>query len=142
MAYSFQKFEYPLYILINRHITSCFPSLQFIFELFAFINDFHDRGIEGFFYVKYVKHLKRLFFQMEEHDPHDLNRFDPVMVLIEYIRIDNLRLIDLFQFFDTHNRGMLSREDLRDGVAVRYLSKQIRCWCLSHMHKNTFNWSY
>ena len=62
---------------------------------------------------------------MEEHDPHDLNRFDPVMVLIEYIRIDNLRLIDLFQFFDTHNRGMLSREDLRDGVAVRCLSKQM-----------------
>ena len=56
---------------------------------------------------------------MKEHDPHDLNRFDPVMVLIEYIRIDNLRLIDLFQFFDTHNRGMLSRGDIRDGVAVR-----------------------
>ena len=79
---------------------------------------------------------------MEEHDPHDLNRFDPVMVLIEYIRIDNLRLIDLFQFFDTHNRGMLSREDLRDGVAVRYLSKQMRCWCLSHMRKNTVNCLY
>ena len=108
-------------------------SLQYI------IDNFNDSGKERLFYVKY---LILLFFQMEEHDPHDLNRFDPVMVLIEYIRIDNLRLIDLFQFFDTHNRGMLSREDLRDGVAVRYLSKLMRCWCLSHMRKNTFNCSY
>lgn len=53
-----------------------------------------------------------------EHDPNDLNRFEPVMVLVEYMRIDNLRLIDFFQYMDTSNRGQLSKSDLRDGVAV------------------------
>ncbi|KAH3841936.1 leucine-rich repeat-containing protein 74A-like [Dreissena polymorpha] len=56
--------------------------------------------------------------RVREHDPHDLNRFDPVMVIIEYMRIDNLRLVDLFQFFDTGGRGLISRENLRDGVAT------------------------
>lgn len=57
-------------------------------------------------------------FTMQEHDPNDLNRFDPVMVIVEYMRIDNLRLIDLFQFFDTTGRGLVSRDNLRSGVAV------------------------
>lgn len=55
---------------------------------------------------------------IKEHDPHDLNRFDPVMVLVEYMRIDNLRLIDLFQFFDTSSRGLVSKSDLREGVST------------------------
>jgi len=45
-------------------------------------------------------------------------RFDPVMVLMEYLRIDNLRLIDLFQFLDTRGRGLVSRDNLREGIAV------------------------
>lgn len=55
-----------------------------------------------------------------KHDPHDLNRFDPVLVLVEYMRIDNLRLIDFFQYLDTTNREQLSRTDFRDGVAVNF----------------------
>ncbi|XP_052793098.1 leucine-rich repeat-containing protein 74A-like [Mya arenaria] len=58
---------------------------------------------------------------MKEHDPHDLNRFDPVMVLMEYIRIDNLRLIDLFQFMDTGGRGLVSKDDLRVGISTLQL---------------------
>jgi len=54
----------------------------------------------------------------KEHDPHDLNRFDPVMVLVEYMRIDNLRLIDFFQYLDTGSRERLSKSNFRDGVAV------------------------
>lgn len=54
----------------------------------------------------------------KEHDPHDLNRFDPVMVLVEYMRIDNLRLIDFFQYLDTNSRERLSKSNFRDGVAV------------------------
>lgn len=54
----------------------------------------------------------------KEHDPHDLNRFDPVMVLVEYMRIDNLRLIDFFQYLDTNGRERLSKSNFRDGVAV------------------------
>ena len=68
-----------------------------------------DHGVEMYSAIE---------LEMKEHDPHDLNRFDPVMVLVEYMRIDNLRLIDLFQFFDTAGRGLVSRDDLRNGVAV------------------------
>lgn len=53
----------------------------------------------------------------KEHDPHDLNRFDPVLVLVEYMRIDNLRLIDFFQYLDTGSRERLSKSNFRDGVA-------------------------
>lgn len=63
--------------------------------------------------------------EQKEHDPHDLNRFDPVMVLVEYMRIDNLRLIDFFQYLDTNSRERLSKSDFREGVAVnlRFISK-------------------
>ena len=56
--------------------------------------------------------------ELREHDPHDLNRFDPVMVIIEYMRIDNLRLIDMFGYLDIDGRGLVSRDNLRQGVAV------------------------
>ncbi len=65
----------------------------------------------------------------KEHDPHDLNRFDPVMVLVEYMRIDNLRLIDFFQYLDTGSRERLSKSNFRDGVAV---SSYLRC--ISHTY--------
>nr|XP_022326857.1 calmodulin-like protein 3 isoform X2 [Crassostrea virginica] len=39
------------------------------------------------------------------------------MVLVEYMRIDNLRLIDFFQYLDTNSRERLSKSDFRDGVA-------------------------
>ncbi|KAL4230987.1 hypothetical protein ACF0H5_011360 [Mactra antiquata] len=68
-----------------------------------------DHGVEMYSAIE---------LEMKEHDPHDLNRFDPVMVLVEYMRIDNLRLIDLFQFFDTSGRGMVSQDNLRAGVAT------------------------
>lgn len=58
--------------------------------------------------------------EQKEHDPHDLNRFDPVMVLVEYMRIDNLRLIDFFQYLDTNSRERLSKSDFREGVAVNF----------------------
>ncbi|XP_052078795.1 leucine-rich repeat-containing protein 74A-like isoform X2 [Mytilus californianus] len=54
----------------------------------------------------------------KDHDPHDLNRFDPVMVLVEYMRIDNLRLIDFFQYLDSSSREKLSKGNFRDGVAT------------------------
>lgn len=68
-----------------------------------------DHGVEMYSAVELTMH---------EHDPNDLNRFDPVMVIVEYMRIDNLRLIDLFQFFDTTGRGLVSRDNLRTGVSV------------------------
>lgn len=68
-----------------------------------------------------VEMYSAIELEMKEHDPHDLNRFDPVMVIIEYMRIDNLRLIDMFGYLDTDGRGLVSRDNLRAGVAVRGL---------------------
>ncbi|PVD34346.1 hypothetical protein C0Q70_05617 [Pomacea canaliculata] len=54
--------------------------------------------------------------QKREHDPTNLSRFDPIMVLFEYMKLDNLRVIDMFQFMDTRKREKLSRNDMRDGL--------------------------
>ncbi|XP_060551363.1 leucine-rich repeat-containing protein 74A-like [Ruditapes philippinarum] len=65
-----------------------------------------------------VEMYSAIELEMKEHDPHDLNRFDPVMVIIEYMRIDNLRLIDMFGYLDIDGRGLVSRDNLRQGVAT------------------------
>ncbi|XP_035827959.1 leucine-rich repeat-containing protein 74A [Aplysia californica] len=54
--------------------------------------------------------------QAREYDGNELDRFDPVTVLFEYMKKDNLRVIDLFQFFDVRKRDKLSKSDLRNGV--------------------------
>ncbi|GFO18347.1 leucine-rich repeat-containing protein 74b-like [Plakobranchus ocellatus] len=56
--------------------------------------------------------------QTKEFDGDNLDRFDPVMVLFEYMKKDNLRVIDLFQFLDQKKRDKLSKGDLRDGVNI------------------------
>ncbi|RUS82255.1 hypothetical protein EGW08_009993 [Elysia chlorotica] len=56
--------------------------------------------------------------QTKQFDGDNLDRFDPVMVLFEYMKKDNLRIIDLFQFLDQKKRDKLSKKDLRDGVNI------------------------
>ncbi|KAH9519302.1 hypothetical protein Btru_075215 [Bulinus truncatus] len=51
----------------------------------------------------------------KDHDGTNLDRFDPVMVMFEYMKKDNLRVIDLFQFMDAKKREKLSRKDVRAG---------------------------
>ena len=87
-----------------------------------------DHGVEMYSAVE---------LKIEEHDPNDLNRFDPVMVIVEYMRIDNLRLIDLFQFFDSGSRGLVSRDNLRAGVAVSLNHAQ---YSLNTFWSNLIGW--
>lgn len=63
--------------------------------------------------------------QKREHDPTNLSRFDPIMVLFEYMKLDNLRVIDMFQFMDTRKREKLSRNDMRDGLNVSRLQATV-----------------
>lgn len=57
--------------------------------------------------------------QTREHDGTNLDRYDPLMVLFEYMKMDNLRVIDMFQFMDVRHREKLSKNDMRDGLNVR-----------------------
>lgn len=54
--------------------------------------------------------------QTREHDGTNLSRYDPLQVLFEYMKMDNLRVIDMFQFMDTRKRDKLSKGDIRDGL--------------------------
>ncbi|KAK6975427.1 leucine-rich repeat-containing protein 74A [Biomphalaria glabrata] len=56
--------------------------------------------------------------QTKEFDGTNLDRFDPVMVMFEYMKKDNLRVIDLFQFMDAKKREKLSRNDIRSGFNI------------------------
>ncbi|XP_071087938.1 leucine-rich repeat-containing protein 74A-like isoform X1 [Haliotis cracherodii] len=51
-----------------------------------------------------------------DHDGTSLTRWEPTLVLFEYMRMDNLRLIDMFKSFDTKKRDKLSRTNLKDGI--------------------------
>ncbi|XP_050416623.1 leucine-rich repeat-containing protein 74A [Patella vulgata] len=53
-----------------------------------------------------------------KHDSSDLSQYDPVLILFEYMRLDNLRLIDLFKMFDFNKRDKLSKNNFREGLTV------------------------
>ena len=44
---------------------------------------------------------------------------DPMIVLMEFMRIKNLRLVDLFKALDADGSGTLTREEFRLGLLVR-----------------------
>ncbi|XP_059153030.1 leucine-rich repeat-containing protein 74A-like [Physella acuta] len=56
--------------------------------------------------------------QTKSFDGTNLDRFDPAMVMFEYMKKDNLRVIDLFQFLDAKKRDKLSRNDIRSGFNI------------------------
>ena len=45
---------------------------------------------------------------------------DPMIVLMEYMRLSNLRLVDLFTSLDADGSQSLSREEFQGGLLVRY----------------------
>lgn len=48
-----------------------------------------------------------------------LKDYDPAMILFEYMKQENLRLIDLFRTFDTDSSQSVSKEELKEGFVVR-----------------------
>ncbi|KAK7097534.1 hypothetical protein V1264_004494 [Littorina saxatilis] len=48
----------------------------------------------------------------------ELDRYDPLLVLFEYMKLDNLRIIDMFQYMDTKKREKLSKGNIRDGLVT------------------------
>ena len=47
-----------------------------------------------------------------------LKDFDPALILFEYMKQENLRLIDLFRVFDTDSDHHVSRTELKEGFVV------------------------
>ena len=46
---------------------------------------------------------------------------DPMMVLMEFMRLQNLRLVDLFAVLDTDGSKTLTRKEFREGLMVRFV---------------------
>ena len=55
-----------------------------------------------------------------------LNDFDPALILFEYMKQQNLRLIDLFRVFDTDDSHTVSKTELKEGFIVSFLVLLIR----------------
>ncbi|KAL4229910.1 hypothetical protein ACF0H5_010301 [Mactra antiquata] len=47
-----------------------------------------------------------------------LKDYDPAMILFEYMKQENLRLIDLFRTFDTDSSQSVSKEELKEGFVT------------------------
>ena len=56
-----------------------------------------------------------------EGDDNFLND-DPMMVLMEFMRIQNLRLVDLFTSLDKDGSKSLSYDEFRDGLMVGHFT--------------------
>ena len=82
-------------------------------------------------FIKYLKNVRKKRFIVVKHgvimkndelglrpksDPFCLD--DPMTVLMEFMRVRNLRLIDLFACLDKDGNKSLSREEFRDGLMV------------------------
>ena len=52
-------------------------------------------------------------------DDSYLDYHDPLLILFEYMRHDNLRMRDLLHKFDVDNSGTISREEVKKGLLVR-----------------------
>lgn len=57
----------------------------------------------------------------QEPEEEDLLNEDPLLVLFEYARLQNFRLVDMFKQLDMDNSGSLDREEFSRGLAVSYL---------------------
>ena len=44
-----------------------------------------------------------------------------MMVLMEFMRLQNLRLVDLFAVLDTDGSKTLTRKEFREGLMVRFV---------------------
>ncbi|KAH3713585.1 hypothetical protein DPMN_073377 [Dreissena polymorpha] len=65
-------------------------------------------------YHRYLNN-KKITPIIRERTLHD---HDPAMVLFEYMKQENIRLIDLFRTFDTDFSQALTKDELRDGFIV------------------------
>lgn len=53
----------------------------------------------------------------QEPEEEDLLNEDPLLVLFEYARLQNFRLVDMFKQLDTDNSGSLDRQEFSRGLA-------------------------
>ena len=64
-----------------------------------------------------------------------LTSFDPILVLFEYMKLQNMRLIDLFRSIDTNGDKVISREELQAVFLVSSSPKATRLVYLRLVYK-------
>lgn len=52
-----------------------------------------------------------------------IDDFNPLLVLFEHMRQQNLRLIDLFRNLDANNDHNITSDEIQAGLAVRYFQR-------------------
>ena len=65
-----------------------------------------------------VKHGMIMHQDLITKPQDDFLNDDPMMVLMEFMRLRNLRLVDLFTSLDTDGSKTLTRDEFRDGLLV------------------------
>ena len=65
-----------------------------------------------------VKHGIVLSNDLDAHGDDDFLKDDPMMVLMEFMRLRNLRLVDLFTSLDKDGSKSLSYDEFRNGLLV------------------------
>lgn len=99
----------------------CFFLFQGIFvdeQFMMFMKELFDKKGVRVIYGDLLSMVNLM--EQKEYDFYDLNWFDLVMVLVEYMCIDNFRLIDFFQYLDINFCERLSKSDFREGVVVNF----------------------
>ncbi|RUS82607.1 hypothetical protein EGW08_009635 [Elysia chlorotica] len=79
-------------------------------DFVAMQEELEERGIS----IYYGNILQRPKKEIKA-GPRTLGSFDPILVLFEYMKQQNLRLIDLFRSLDVNRDNAISREELRNG---------------------------
>lgn len=51
----------------------------------------------------------------------DLLEEDPLLVLFEYARLQNFRLLDMFTILDADKSGSLDKQEFKDGLEVKHI---------------------
>lgn len=70
---------------------------------------------------KIVNFIHGQYYRQEEtviraaDNTMNIERFDPVLILFEYMKLDNLRIMDMFKSFDTDHTGKLTVKNFQDG---------------------------
>ena len=108
--------------ILSWFIMSC------VIYIYAFV--FQDIPINADFLDSLDELLKIKTVKVHHRDPNKkkitpivrkrtLKDYDPAMILFEYMKQENLRLIDLFRTFDTDSSQSVSKEELKEGFLVR-----------------------
>lgn len=83
----------------------------------VFIEKLESIKIKRRFVVIHGPIIKQREGNCKENE-NEFNQDDPMTVLMECMRLQNLRLVDLFTSLDKDGSGTLSRQEFKEGLLV------------------------